>query len=64
MLEPKTHYEQVPLEVVRKLVEEQILREITTEHGQGAKNIQLDEYLLGSQEESTGVARMLSKLEI
>jgi len=37
MLEPKTHFEQVPLEIVRKIVEEQIRRETTTEQDQGVK---------------------------
>jgi hypothetical protein len=43
MLEPKTHFEQVPLEVIRKIVEEQILREATTEQDQGTKKETLEE---------------------
>jgi hypothetical protein len=37
MFNPKTHFEQVPLEVVRKIVEEQILKEAATELHQGIK---------------------------
>jgi hypothetical protein len=35
MLKPKTHFEQVPLETVKKIVEEQIRRETTIERSQG-----------------------------
>jgi hypothetical protein len=31
MIPPKTHFEQVPLETVRKIVADQILRKIATE---------------------------------
>jgi hypothetical protein len=43
MLQPKTHFEQVPLETVRKIVAEQILREIASQQDQEtrAKSLQL-----------------------
>jgi hypothetical protein len=37
MLKPKTHFEQVPLEIVRKIVEEQIRRETAREQAQGTQ---------------------------
>jgi hypothetical protein len=46
MLQPKTHFEQVPLEIVRKIVEEQIQREAMTEQTQGTKKKTLEEDLL------------------
>jgi len=33
MLKPRTHFEQVPLETVRKIVREQIQREATNDDG-------------------------------
>jgi L-cysteine desulfidase len=37
MFKPKTHFEQVPLEVVRKIVEGQIRQETAIEQDQGTK---------------------------
>jgi hypothetical protein len=34
MLEPRTHFEQVPLEIVRKIVEEQARKELAIEDHQ------------------------------
>jgi hypothetical protein len=34
MLEAKTHFEQIPLEIVRKIVEEQVRKEVTIEDNQ------------------------------
>lgn len=49
MLEPKTHFEQVSLETVRKIVEEQIRRETTARQAQGTKKKTLEEELLEAQ---------------
>jgi hypothetical protein len=49
MLKAKTHFEQVPLETVRKMVEEQIQRDIVT--GQYINNNTLGEDLLEAQEQ-------------
>jgi hypothetical protein len=38
MLEPKTHFEQIPLEIVRKIVEGQIRRETAAEQDQETKS--------------------------
>jgi hypothetical protein len=62
MLEPKTHFEQVPIEVVRKIVEEQIRREITTEQDQGTKKITVEEDLLGAAEQSMARSRTFSQV--
>jgi hypothetical protein len=61
MLEPKTHYEQVPLDVVLKIVEEQVLREIPIRQPKETENGKLEEVLLESQEESVSGP---SKLEL
>jgi hypothetical protein len=45
MLEPKTHFEQIPLETVRKIVEEQIQREIAAEQDQGTEEMTLQDFL-------------------
>ena len=42
----KRKFEQVPLEVVKKVVEEQASREETTESGQGTKKEELKQLLL------------------
>jgi hypothetical protein len=55
MLKTKTHFEQVPLETVRKIVEEQIRRERTTEQDQGTVPRTLED-LFGAQEQT--VARL------
>src|ERR1700693_2586524 len=51
MLHAKTHCEQVPLEIVRKIVEEKIQRE-TREQGQETRGTAIQENPLGTQEQS------------
>ncbi len=63
MLEQKTHYEQVPLEIVQKIVEEQILQEITTEQAQGTKTLKLEEGLVEAQEQLMAGSGSFSNLE-
>jgi hypothetical protein len=63
MLEQKTHYEQVPLEIVRKIVEEQILQEITTEQAQGTNTLKLEEDPVEAQEELIAGSGPFSNLE-
>ena len=43
MLRLKTHFEQVPLEIVRKIVEEQIRREIASKQDQGTMQRTLED---------------------
>jgi hypothetical protein len=60
MLEPKTHYEQVPLEIVRKIVEEQIQLEINLEQTQESKELLLEGDLLEEQDQS--IVRALTSI--
>jgi cobalamin biosynthesis protein CobD/CbiB len=49
MLERKTHFEQVPLETVRKIVEEQVRRETSAKQKQGIDKKTVEEELLEAQ---------------
>jgi hypothetical protein len=40
----KTNFEQVPLEVVKKVVEEQVKEKETSEAGRGVKKEELDQF--------------------
>jgi hypothetical protein len=64
MLEPKTHFEQVPMEVVRKIVEEQMRREITTEQDRGIKKKMLEDDLLEAPEQSMARSHIVSRKEL
>ena len=61
MLKPKTHFDQVPLEIVRKIIEEQIRRE-TTKQDQGTMQRTLED-LFGAQEQSMAPSRA-SQVEV
>ena len=63
MLKPKTHFEQVPLEIVRKIVEEQIRGETTTEQDQGTMQRTLED-LFGAREQSMATSRAFSQVEV
>jgi hypothetical protein len=63
MFEPTTHFEQVPLEIVRKIVEEQIRRETTTEQDQGTIQRTLED-LFGAQEQSMATSCAFSQVEV
>jgi predicted type IV restriction endonuclease len=52
MLKSGTHYEQVPLAVVRKILEEQILSEPTIEPDQGTRKTKLEEDLIEEQQQT------------
>ncbi len=43
MLKPKTHFEQVPLEMIKKIVEEEVKQEKATEQARGAEKNKLEE---------------------
>lgn len=64
MLEPRTHYEQVPLEIVRKIVQKQNLQETTTEQTQGTKNMKPKTDHLEAQEELMERSRLFSEQEL
>jgi hypothetical protein len=63
MLKPKTHFEQVPLETVRRIVEKQIRRETTAEQDQGTMQRTLED-LFGAQEQSMTRSRAFSQMEV
>jgi CO dehydrogenase/acetyl-CoA synthase beta subunit len=63
MLEPKTHFEQVPIEIVRKMVEEQIRRETATEQDEGTMRRTLED-LFGVQEQPMVRSRAFSQAEV
>jgi hypothetical protein len=52
MLQHKTHYEQVPLEIVRRILEEQLRRESTIDPHQEIREKPLEEELVREQEQS------------
>jgi hypothetical protein len=60
----KTHFEQVSLEIVRKIVEEQIRRETAAQQDEGTKKKTLNENLLGKQEQSMATYRTFSPVEV
>jgi hypothetical protein len=64
MLEPKTHFEQVSLEIVRKIVQEQVRREKAAEQDRGTKKKTLEEDLLGAQEQTMARSRTFSQAEV
>jgi Mg-chelatase subunit ChlI len=44
VMRKKTNFEQVPVEVVKKIVEEQVKQEKTSETRQGVKKEELDQF--------------------
>jgi hypothetical protein len=64
MLIPKTHFEQVSLAIVRKIVEEQIQEESATKQDQEAKKKSLREDYLQWQRQSMGRHRPVSIEEL
>jgi hypothetical protein len=63
MFKTRTHFEQVPLETVSKIVAEQIRQEITTNQDQGTQKKTLEEKLLGAQEHSTTSSLTFTRVE-
>jgi hypothetical protein len=63
MFEPTTHFEQVSLEIVRKILEDQIRRETTTEQDQGTTQRTLED-LFGAQEQPKVRSRVFSHAEV
>jgi hypothetical protein len=51
MRRPKTHFEQVPLETVRKIIEEQNRRETTAEQTQEIKKPTSEDQLFRTQQQ-------------
>jgi hypothetical protein len=63
MLSAKTHFQQVSLEIVRKIVDEQIRRETETEQAQGARQLTLGENFLPGQGQSMARSHKFSQEE-
>jgi hypothetical protein len=63
MVKPDTHFEQIPLEMVKKIVEEQMQREIAAERTEGTEEKTLDEDLLRAQEQSRVMSGKISQVE-
>jgi len=64
MFQPKTHFLQVPLETVKKLLEEQLLRESTAEPGQETKQDSCADDELTPQAPSLAVSTTSSRREL
>jgi hypothetical protein len=56
MFMSKTHFEQIPLKIVRKIVEEQIRRETATQLSRGIEKKISEEDLLGGSRTIRGEA--------
>jgi hypothetical protein len=56
MIKPRTHFEQVPLEVVKKIVEEKVKQEQTAAHGRAIKTAKLEGALWDSSPSLSEVA--------
>jgi len=63
MFNSKTHFEQVPLEIVRKIVEEQIRRETANEQIQRTKKETVEEDILEAGGQSIPQALTFCQLE-
>lgn len=64
MLEPKTHYQQVSMEIVRKIVEDQIPRDIAAGRDHGVDIDKLEEHFLQEQKELGRTVCPSSKREL
>jgi len=63
MFKTETHFEQIPLEMVKKIVEEQMQREIAAERTQGTKEKTLEEDLWGPKEQSIAMSGKIPRAE-
>jgi hypothetical protein len=64
MLNPKTHFEQVPLETVRKMMEDQVQQKTAVTDAEATQKAILEEELLGSQEQPRAIFHAISHLEL
>jgi hypothetical protein len=62
MLKSKTHFEQVPLEAVRRIVEEQAAKERTIKQEPVIAKEKLEKDLLAAQRQSTASSRTYSQV--
>ena len=52
MLQSRTHYEQVPMEIVRRIVEQQVRRDSKIKEDQETSKKNLKEDLIGDQQQA------------
>jgi (2Fe-2S) ferredoxin len=64
MLQPRTHYEQVSMEIVRRIVEKQIQRDSIIEEDQEIRNETLGEHLIGKQQQTAADSGAFFEREI
>jgi hypothetical protein len=64
MLKPRTHFEQVPLEIVKKIVEQEISTETVTERDPEARRQKVEEDLLGTKKKFSASSRGSSQREV
>jgi hypothetical protein len=64
MLRARTHFEQVPLETVRKMVEGQVPREIIREQDPVTRKKNVEKRLQASQEQSRVSSHTSSQVEV
>jgi hypothetical protein len=63
MLTPNTHFEQISLTIVRKMIEEQLRKETTAKQDQKVKNKSLEEDLFERQKQAVTRQRAVSTVE-
>jgi hypothetical protein len=63
MFDPKTHFDQVPVEIVKKMVEEQALTDATSEPDQGIEEETLSEVLSEMKAQSIAMPLTLAQQE-
>jgi hypothetical protein len=64
MLKAKTYFEQVPLEIVKKIVEEEMPPEAVTERHRGTSRKTMAKNLRGTHKQSKTDARRSSQVEL
>lgn len=64
MRKPRTYFEQVPLEVIREIVEEHIPPETGNGRGPKAKKKKVKKDLLAHKQPSRAIPRSNSKMEL
>ena len=64
MVKPRTHFEQVPLEIVKKIAEEGMSPETVTEGHPGTSKNKMEKDLRMTQKQSKANSRRASQLEL
>ena len=64
MIKPRTHFEQVPLEIVKKIVEEEIPPETITEHSPISRKKQSQKDRLATKKQAIASYGRFSEIEV